>query len=94
VNYKNTKKNRIFAKNNAIMIQPVIRHGISNSLHPQLIKATDGKALVALPQKEFEMLLETIKDRVHCNSNKNLKALKGKIQFRDDYDYKAMREAT
>ncbi|MDR2802077.1 MAG: DUF6364 family protein [Prevotellaceae bacterium] len=27
-------------------------------------------------------------------SNKNFKALKGKIQFRDDYDYKSMREAT
>ncbi|MDR2449493.1 MAG: hypothetical protein LBD52_05990 [Prevotellaceae bacterium] len=44
------------------MIQPITHHGIFNSLHPQFVKATDGEALVALPQKEFEMLLETIED--------------------------------
>jgi hypothetical protein len=44
------------------MIQPITHHGIFNALHPQFIKATDGEALVALPQKEFELLLETIED--------------------------------
>jgi hypothetical protein len=44
------------------MVQSIIRDNVFNSLHPQLIKATDGEALVALPQKEFEMLLETIED--------------------------------
>ena len=28
------------------------------------------------------------------SSAKNLKALRGKIHFRDDYDYKSMRETT
>ena len=45
------------------MVQPVTRHNIFNALHPQLIKATNGEEpLVALPQKEFAMLLETLED--------------------------------
>ena len=44
------------------MLQLITRNSIFNSLHPQLIKATDGEALVALPQNEFEMLLEAIED--------------------------------
>jgi hypothetical protein len=44
------------------MIQSVIQTNVFNSLHPQFIKDMDGEALVALPQKEFEMLLETIED--------------------------------
>jgi hypothetical protein len=43
------------------MMQTITRKGVFNSLHPQLIKATDGEALVALPKKEFEILLETVK---------------------------------
>jgi hypothetical protein len=44
------------------MVQPITRNDVFNSLHPQFINATDGEALVALPKKEFEMLLETIED--------------------------------
>jgi hypothetical protein len=44
------------------MIHPITRNGVFNSLHPQFINATDGESLVALPKKEFEMLLETIED--------------------------------
>jgi Arc/MetJ family transcription regulator len=35
---------------------------------------------------------EALKEYVANRKRKNLKDLRGKIQFRDDYDYKAMRE--
>jgi hypothetical protein len=44
------------------MMQTRTHKDVFNALHPRYINATDGEALVALPKKEFEMLLETIED--------------------------------
>jgi hypothetical protein len=44
------------------MMQTITHKNVFNALHPQFINAADGEALVALPRKEFEMLLETIED--------------------------------
>jgi Arc/MetJ family transcription regulator len=38
------------------------------------------------------LVKEALQEYVATRKRKNLKDLRGKIQFRDDYDYKAMRE--
>jgi Arc/MetJ family transcription regulator len=38
-----------------------------------------------------ELLESALREYVNTRKRKNLKDLKGKITFRDDYDYKAMR---
>jgi Arc/MetJ family transcription regulator len=47
----------------------------------RLSKARTKKELVATALSEY----------VHTHSRKDLRKLRGKIAFRDDYDYKAMR---
>jgi hypothetical protein len=44
------------------MMRTITHKDVFNALHPRFINATDGEALVALPKKEFDMLLETIED--------------------------------
>jgi hypothetical protein len=58
-----------------------------------------GRRNLNLPELVEHYLISLVRPEQHFEttrqlSNKNLKALKGKIQFRDDYDYKSMREAT
>lgn len=38
------------------------------------------------------LIHEALQEYVANRKRKNLKDLRGKIQFRDDYDYKSMRE--
>jgi Arc/MetJ family transcription regulator len=40
------------------------------------------------------LVKEALQEYVANRKRKNLKELRGKIQFRDDYDYKSMREKT
>ncbi|QQO10388.1 type II toxin-antitoxin system VapB family antitoxin [Breznakiella homolactica] len=39
-----------------------------------------------------ELVETALQEYVNNRKRKNLKDLRGKIQFRDDYDYKSMRE--
>jgi len=39
-----------------------------------------------------ELIEIALKEYVDTRKRKNIKELRGKIQFRDDYDYKAMRK--
>ncbi len=39
-----------------------------------------------------ELMETALKEYILNRKRKNLKELKGKISFRDDYDYKSMRE--
>ncbi|HCC36198.1 MAG TPA: DUF2191 domain-containing protein [Treponema sp.] len=39
-----------------------------------------------------DLVHEALREYVNNRKRKNLKELKGKIQFRSDYDYKSMRE--
>jgi Arc/MetJ family transcription regulator len=39
-----------------------------------------------------ELIEMALKEYVNTRKRKNIKELKGKIKFREDYDYKAMRK--
>jgi hypothetical protein len=69
--------------NKNIAKQAEIYAGQHNLKLPELVE----RYLVSLrPEQNFELAEES--------SEITLKALKGKIRFRDDYDYKSMRENT
>jgi hypothetical protein len=58
-----------------------------------------GQRNLNLPELIERYLISLVRPERHFEateklSDKNLKALKGKIHFRDDYDYKSMRETS
>jgi hypothetical protein len=58
-----------------------------------------GQRNLNLPELIERYLISLIRPTQHFKSveklsDKSIKALKGKIQFRDDYDYKSMRETS
>ncbi len=58
---------------------------IEDALLDEAFRLTKIKTKKELIQRALEELIERRK-------MKDLRKIKGKIQFRDDYDYKAMRE--
>ena len=54
------------------------------------IVKTEIMSYKTMPTKDVDVLF---KEYTAKNEKRTLKNLKGKIRFRDDYDYKLMREA-